>query len=174
MVLINSSLSHFYFNECFLHGSFFSPKGIEILHHCHHLPKCGIWAEFLRFYLVHLKMPWNLTLHVPCGFGFTILKLLNRLDPFTYFSLLILVLWNGLWISSLGWHCKRRRIRCPKASETSYLIAFKCGWRGYLSYDVDGMQRLLGALDAFCQSSGLTVNVDKTKMMVVWTIQSHQ
>ena len=27
------------------------------------------------------------------------------------------------------------------------------------------MQRLLGALEAFCQSNGLTVNVDKTKMM---------
>ena len=39
------------------------------------------------------------------------------------------------------------------------------------SYDVDGMQRLLGALEAFCQSSGLTVNVDKTKLMVVRTIQ---
>ena len=37
------------------------------------------------------------------------------------------------------------------------------------SYDVDGMQCLLGALDAFCQSSGLTINVDKTKMMVVQT-----
>ena len=42
------------------------------------------------------------------------------------------------------------------------------------SYDVDGMQRLLGALEAFCQSSGLTINVDKTKMMVVQTIQPHQ
>ena len=34
-----------------------------------------------------------------------------------------------------------------------------------VSFDVDGMQRLLGALEAleaFCQSSGLTVNVDKT------------
>ena len=28
-------------------------------------------------------------------------------------------------------------------------------------YDIDGMQRLLGALEEFCQSSGLTVNVDK-------------
>ena len=36
-----------------------------------------------------------------------------------------------------------------------------------LSYNVDGIQHLLGALEAFCQSSGLTINVDKTKMMVV-------
>ena len=42
------------------------------------------------------------------------------------------------------------------------------------SYDVDSMQRLLGALEAFRQSSGITVNVDKTKMMLVWTVQPHQ
>ena len=42
------------------------------------------------------------------------------------------------------------------------------------SYDVDGMQHLLGTLGAFSQSSRLTINVDKTKMMVVWTIQPHQ
>ena len=35
------------------------------------------------------------------------------------------------------------------------------------------MRCLLGALEAFCQSSGLIVNVDKTKMMVVRTIQPH-
>ena len=39
------------------------------------------------------------------------------------------------------------------------------------SYDVDGMQCLLVALQTFCQSSGLAINVDKTKMTVVWTIQ---
>ena len=32
-----------------------------------------------------------------------------------------------------------------------------------VSYDVDGMQHLLGALEAFCQSSELTINVDKQK-----------
>ena len=31
------------------------------------------------------------------------------------------------------------------------------------SYDVDCMQRLLGALETFCQSSELTVSVHKTK-----------
>ena len=35
------------------------------------------------------------------------------------------------------------------------------------SYHVDGMQHLLGTLGAFSQSSRLTINVDKTKMMVV-------
>ena len=35
------------------------------------------------------------------------------------------------------------------------------------SYNVDGTQRLLGALEACCQSSGLTINVDKTKIIVV-------
>ena len=36
------------------------------------------------------------------------------------------------------------------------------------------MQRLLGALEAFFQSSGLTVNVDKTKLILVRNIQPHQ
>ena len=31
------------------------------------------------------------------------------------------------------------------------------------SYDVDDLQHLLGALEAFCQSSELTINVDKQK-----------
>ena len=43
-----------------------------------------------------------------------------------------------------------------------------------LSYNVDGMQHLLEAFKAFCRSSGLTASVDKTKMMVVRTIQPHQ
>ena len=49
-------------------------------------------------------------------------------------------------------------------------------WMMWLSFHmiVDGMQRLLGALEAFCQSSGLNVNLDKTKMMVVQTIQPQQ
>ena len=34
------------------------------------------------------------------------------------------------------------------------------------SYDVDSMQHLLGVLEEFCHSSGLAVNVEKTKMMV--------
>ena len=38
---------------------------------------------------------------------------------------------------------------------------------------VDGVQLLLGMLDAFCYC-GLTINVDKTKMMVVQTIQPYQ
>ena len=40
--------------------------------------------------------------------------------------------------------------------------------------DVDGMQHLLWALETFYQSSELTVNMDKTKLMVVWTIEPHQ
>ena len=40
----------------------------------------------------------------------------------------------------------------------------------WLSYDVDGMQRLVGVLEVLAQSSGLTINVDKTKTMVVQTI----
>ena len=39
---------------------------------------------------------------------------------------------------------------------------------------MDGIQCLLWALEEFCQSSGLNVNVDKGKMMVVWTIQPYQ
>ena len=35
------------------------------------------------------------------------------------------------------------------------------------------MQNLLGVLEEFCHSSGLAVNVEKTKMMVVQTIQPH-
>ena len=31
------------------------------------------------------------------------------------------------------------------------------------SYDVDSMQHLLGVLEEFCHSSGLVVNVEKTK-----------
>ena len=33
----------------------------------------------------------------------------------------------------------------------------------FFSYGFDHMQRLLGALEAFCQSSGQTINVDKAK-----------
>ena len=40
-------------------------------------------------------------------------------------------------------------------------------------YDVHGIEHLLGALKAFFQSNEPIVNVDKTKMMVVWTIQPH-
>ena len=42
------------------------------------------------------------------------------------------------------------------------------------SFDVDGMKCLLGALEAFCQCNGLTVNMDKSTMVVVQTIQSHR
>ena len=42
------------------------------------------------------------------------------------------------------------------------------------SYNVDDMEHLFAALEEFCHSSGLTINVDKTKMMAVWTIQPHQ
>ena len=41
------------------------------------------------------------------------------------------------------------------------------------SCDVDSMQHLLGVLEEFCHSSGLAVNVEKTKMIVVQTIQPH-
>ena len=41
------------------------------------------------------------------------------------------------------------------------------------SYDVDNMQNLLGVFEEFCHSSGLAINVEKTKMMVVQTIQPH-
>ena len=43
----------------------------------------------------------------------------------------------------------------------------------YSSYDVDSMQHLLGVLEEFCYSSLLAVNVEKTKMMVMQTIQPH-
>ena len=39
------------------------------------------------------------------------------------------------------------------------------------SYDIDNMQHLLGVLEEFCHSSGLALNVEKTNMMVVQTIQ---
>ena len=35
------------------------------------------------------------------------------------------------------------------------------------SYNVDDMEHLFAALEEFCHSSGLTINVDKTKMMAV-------
>ena len=41
------------------------------------------------------------------------------------------------------------------------------------SYDVDSMQHLLGVLEEFCHSSGLAVNVEKTKRMAMQTIQPH-
>ena len=41
------------------------------------------------------------------------------------------------------------------------------------SYDIDSMQHLLGVLEEFCHSSGLVVNVEKTKMMAVQTNQEN-
>ena len=42
------------------------------------------------------------------------------------------------------------------------------------SYDVDGVERLLGVLETFCQSIGLIVNMDKTNFVVMRTVQPHQ
>ena len=55
----------------------------------------------------------------------------------------------------------------PKLMQQVILFLLYADDMVIFSYDVDSMQRLLGALDAFFQSSGLTINVDKTKMMVV-------
>ena len=62
----------------------------------------------------------------------------------------------------------------PKLMQQVILLLLYADDIVIVSYDVDGMQHLLGALEAFCQSSGLTINVDKTKMMVVSTFQPHQ
>ena len=43
----------------------------------------------------------------------------------------------------------------------------------HISYNVDSVQYLLGVLEEFCHSNGLAVNLVKTKMMVVQTIQPH-
>ena len=51
----------------------------------------------------------------------------------------------------------------PKLMQQFILLLLYADDVVIFSYDVDGMQRLLGALEAFCHSSGLTVNLDKTK-----------
>ena len=55
----------------------------------------------------------------------------------------------------------------PKLMHQVILVLLYADYVLIFSYDVDGMQSFLGSLEAFCQSSELTVNVDKTKMMVV-------
>ena len=55
----------------------------------------------------------------------------------------------------------------PKLMQQVTLLHLYANYKVIFSYDVDGMQHILGALEAFCQSSGLIVNVDQTKMMVV-------
>lgn len=41
----------------------------------------------------------------------------------------------------------------------------------FFTYTVERMQQFMGILERFCEDSGLTVNVSKTKMMVVRTKQ---
>ena len=48
----------------------------------------------------------------------------------------------------------------PKLIQQVTLLLLNANDVVIFSDDVDGMQCLLGALEAFCQSSGLIVNVD--------------
>ena len=63
------------------------------------------------------------------------------------------------------------RLDAPKLMQKVSLLLLYGDHVVIFSYDIDGMQCSLDALEAFCQNSGLTKNVDKTKMMVVRTIQ---
>ena len=58
-------------------------------------------------------------------------------------------------------------LNSPKLMQNVILLLLYADDVVLLSYDVDSMQHLLGVLEFFCHSSGLAVNVEKTKMMVV-------
>ena len=62
-------------------------------------------------------------------------------------------------------------LNAPKLMEHVILLLLYAYDVVLFSNDDDSMQRLLGVLEEFCHSSGLGVNVEKTKMMVVQTIQ---
>ena len=55
----------------------------------------------------------------------------------------------------------------PKLMQHVILLLLYADNMVIFSTDFDGMHSLLGTLDAFCQSTGLTINMDKTKMMEV-------
>ena len=55
----------------------------------------------------------------------------------------------------------------PKLMQQVILLLLYADDMVTFSYNVDGMQRLLEAFETFCQSSGLIVNVKKTKMMAM-------
>ena len=64
-------------------------------------------------------------------------------------------------------------LNAPKLMQNVIVLLLYADDVVLFSYDVDSMQHLLGVLEEFCHSSGLAVNVEKTKMMVVQTIQPH-
>ena len=64
-------------------------------------------------------------------------------------------------------------LNAPKLMQNVIVLLLYADDVVLFSYDVDSMQHLLGVLDDFFHSSGLVVNVEKTKMMVVQTIQPH-
>ena len=55
----------------------------------------------------------------------------------------------------------------PKLTQRVSLFLIVVDYVIIFSYNVDDIQALLRALEAFCLGSGLTINVDKTEMMVV-------
>ena len=64
-------------------------------------------------------------------------------------------------------------LNSPKLMQHVILLLLYADDVVLFSYDVDSMQHLLGVLEEFCHSSGLAVNVEITKMMVVQTVQTH-
>ena len=69
---------------------------------------------------------------------------------------------------------KEEKLDAPKLMHQVILLLLYADDVVLFSYDIESMQRLLGVLETFCESSGLTVNVEKTKMMVVRTKQPQQ
>ena len=68
---------------------------------------------------------------------------------------------------------REEELNAPKLMQNVIVLLLYADDVVLFSYDVDSMQHLLGVLEEFCHSSGLAVNVEKTKMMVVQTIQPH-
>jgi hypothetical protein len=69
---------------------------------------------------------------------------------------------------------KEEKLDGPKLMHQFILLLLYADDVVLFSYEIESMQRLLGVLETFCECSGLTVNVEKTKMMVVRTIQPQQ
>ena len=69
---------------------------------------------------------------------------------------------------------KEEKLDAPKLMHQVILLLLYADDVLLFSYDIESMQRVLGVLETFCESSGLTIKVEKTKLMVVRTKQPHQ
>ena len=70
----------------------------------------------------------------------------------------------------VNWVAREEGLDVPNLMQLVILLLSNVDDVAIFLYDYDGMSCFLGAIQAFCQSSRLNVNVDKIKIMVIQTI----